>query len=373
MAQKTLARPASLAAPIPGRTSLARECQELMRSNSELAAQIVALLKFHTRVPLARWTEEDKRALRSVNQKAPLTQSDSGLGQGTSLPQLLADLFVDLLSRHSAAWRTFLMLNLDASQQIVPSLNGRASAVWYSIANQGSTFLATDAIAGANTDATCGSLGALVEASGEAVADGGPTLAAMILRAFIEGIDYRLSWTCCQGKGVDDGASGGYTGIFQHAAVPTVVAAAGHTTVDTLSYYDLLNLVAAIHPEALSNPCSFIASPALFPKFLKLRTHFGGEGESLLKAPVVPDGAWTLLGFPVVWMNGAPASDGPGDKVIAFGRGEAYVVGMRKQFELLSSDAVGFAKNSRLLKALVRARCEIADAGSFATLALAES
>ncbi len=346
----------------PGPASLFRDCLELVRA---YPAECGALVKAAFRVPWERWTDAERRASRTM------TQEDSSLGQATSLPEPVGAAFINLLTKHSVAYRFFNVLPLETDQHIVPILKGRATAAWRPKAAQGEVLFETTAISAAGSQEGLATLAALIEASGEVVADGGPVAAAVILAAIVDGIDFALTRTCCQGDGSDDLVSGGFTGIFIAGDVPVVNAAAGHTDVSSLTAADFINAVAAVSPDALSHTCGWITAPGNLPELLRIRTSAEIGGEPLLKPPTTPDGTWTLLGFPVVWASGAPAANEPGDKVLAFGRGESYVVGIREKFEFAASDVPGYFRNTRLLRGLIRARCELADPASFATLRLA--
>ena len=75
-----------------------------------------------------------------------------------------------------------------------------------------------------------------------------------------------------------------------------------------------------------------------------------------------------LLGFPVTWTAAAPAVNAAGQLVAAFGRGDAYTVALRQEFEITRGGVKGFSQNLSLIRAIARARCQMRDATSFALL-----
>ena len=220
-------------------------------------------------------------------------------------------------------------------------------------------------ITGTNISGEVLTLATLVEISNEALADGRTTFEGAVLEAIVMGLNYRLDWTCFQADGTDDTTDGAMTGIFANAAVPVSTPAAGKVTVASLDVADFAAVIGKVSAAALQWPCSWWISPSLLPALLYLR-----DGpEFILKRPTVAGGAWLLQGFPVEWTTGAPGADGPGKQLALFGRGAAYSVVLRQEFEI----ARGGAKFDQILtqlRATMRARCEMRDATAFAILKL---
>jgi HK97 family phage major capsid protein len=160
------------------------------------------------------------------------------------------------------------------------------------------------------------------------------------------------------------------TGIFTHADVPAVNAVAGNVTVAQLERNDFIAAIAAVAPASLQRPtCRWHISPSFLPDLMKLKD---GPGDTyLLKGPAQTEGEWELVNFPVTWTAQAPSVNTPGSKVAAFGESSCYLVALRDEFELMSSNRAKFAAAVRQLRAIARGRCDMRDATGFATLKLA--
>jgi hypothetical protein len=92
----------------------------------------------------------------------------------------------------------------------------------------------------------------------------------------------------------------------------------------------------------------------------------------LIKSPLeTQSGEWACCGFPMTLTAAAPSDNSAGKKIGAFGYGPAYLVGMREEFELLSSDASGWTQATRQFRAITRARLDLRENTGFATLKLA--
>lgn len=296
--------------------------------------------------------------------KRSLSTGDGGLGQAVSVIEGLADDIYGLLHAYSA-FRTLGVVPLDGGKRKLAAVTGKADAIWLKPASQG-TAIPTDAsISGNSISPEVSTVGALVEVSAEALSDGKTTFEGALLMALVEGLGYRIDYTCFQGDGVDDITNGEQTGIFVHASVPEVSAAAGNTSVASLGSDDFANLIAGVAASALSHPCRFWIAPDHLPKLLKIHTN----GERLLKPPTGPEDDWRIHGFPVTWAAAAPAVDAAATKVAAFGRQDAYTVALRQDFEIAASAASAkWVQNIYLFRAIARAKCLMRDATSLATL-----
>lgn len=336
-------------------------CEAVLRENPKGRRWLRAAAIVLCRVSRARWEREESEFARA------LTTGDSGLGQAASVDeQLSADIY-GLLHVHSI-FRTFGVVPMDGGKRKLASVTGKANAGWLTAANQGAALLADAAISGTSISPEVATVGTLVTVSGEALADGGTTFEGALLLAIVEGLGYRIDWTCLQADGSDDIANGAMTGIFNDANVP--VKTSSRTSVAGLLFDDFADVIAEVDSSALQHPCAWWIHPAFLPSLLKIRV--GESGEHLLKPPTGPDDKWRIHGFEVNWAAAGPDTDAVGAKVAAFGRRDAYTVGLRQDFEVASSaGGGGWATNSYLFRALARARCIMRDASSLAVLQLA--
>jgi HK97 family phage major capsid protein len=330
-------------------------------ADPDKALWLRAIGKRLAHAPQSSFTEEENRIFRA------LTTGDSGLGQGLSVFEPLATDVYNLMLRYGA-FRTLGVVPLATGKTKLASVTGKANAVWFTPTNQGTTIPSDASITGSSISPECATLAALVEVSGEALADGKTTFEAALLQAIVEGLNYRLDVTCFQADGTDDTFDGGMTGIFADANVPIATAAAGRTEILNLQRADFVAVVAAVTPSALQRDCRWWIAPQLLPKLLPLK-----DGETFLLAPpAVPGGEWSLLGWPITWTVAAPSADQAGAKIAAFGCGAyAYAVALRQDFEIRSSAEAKWDQNLWLFRAIARARCLMRDATSLAVLKLA--
>jgi HK97 family phage major capsid protein len=195
-------------------------------------------------------------------------------------------------------------------------------------------------------------------------------VASAVLSRIIPGLAKRVDWCAFQGTGVDDLLNAGQTGLFVDETIPTYAPAlVGKTNILALDRVDFLNVVGAVAPAALQRPCRWFIYPGFIPKLLQLKE---GEGNTyLLKTPAETQGEWHLVGFPVTWAAQAPALDQANAKVAAFGEPSSYLVALREEMEIMSSDSSGFAQALRDMRGIMRGKCQTRDATGLATLKLA--
>ena len=224
-------------------------------------------------------------------------------------------------------------------------------------------------LAGDSLTAQCNLVAALVEISAAVLEDEKVDLSGVLLQLFVQSLAAALDYASFQGDGTDDQTSGLQTGIFQHAGVASVNANDANVTVSQLERGDFLKPVGAVAPAALQRPCRWYINPVFIPALLTLKE---GPGNTyLLKTPAETQGEWHLLGFPVTWAAQAPSAGTPGSKVAAFGAPNSYLVGIREDLEIGSSDKAKWSQAMRQVRAIARARCDMREATGWATLKLA--
>jgi HK97 family phage major capsid protein len=339
--------------------SLHRYCHDVLASAPEKALWLRAVAKHVCGAPASSFTSEERAIVKA------LTTGDSGLGPAVSVYEGLSPVIYEGLSTFGAA-RTFGLVPMDGGKKKLASVTGKSDAIWLTPANQGTAITADASITGASISPEVATLGTLVEVSGEVLGDGATTFEGALLTAIIAGLGYRIDWACLQADGTDDTTDGGMTGIFAHGSVPVVNAAPGGITVQLLTFDDFCNTIGAVAASALQYPCRWWIAPDFLPQLLKIND---GHGARLLKPPTNQDDEWRILGFPVTWAAAAPNTNAASTKVAAFGRTDAFTVGLRQDFEIRSS-AVGakWTYNIYLFRGIARARCLMRDATSFAVL-----
>ena len=305
-------------------------------------------------------------ALPPYSQRTAITTGD-GVGMGT-IPTDAAAFIIELTAMYGAH-KTLNVRPATSGRTTFPIVTALPSAVgdcpFVKPASQGTKLSPVATILGSGVATESLDLPVLIEVAiallEDERADLSYTLPTLMAQAFAQRIDF----AAFVADGTDDVQDGGQTGIFAHANVASVVAAATHTQVDTLSEEDLLRTVDAVADAALQRGCRWWVAPALYKKLLRLRD---GSGARLVQ---FVDGKPFLVGSPVELVSVAPAVNAAGNKVMAFGCGDAYLVALRAEISLAVSDTPKFDYNVRQFRAISRVRCQMMDPTWFATLKLA--
>jgi HK97 family phage major capsid protein len=228
---------------------------------------------------------------------------------------------------------------------------------------------ADTALAGANIDETANTVGTLIEASREVLADGKLVIVPTLLLAITQGLSKAIDFVCMQGDGTDSTTMGLITGIFVDNAIPATAAGAGENAVKNLTRASFCNAVGAISAGALqrANDCRWWINPAFLGSLLQLMH----GGQYILRTPSQTGGEFELVGFPVSWAAQAPSTDGANKKIAAFGNRGAYLAAIREDVEVMSGDGQKFNQNINQIRGLIRGFCQTRDAASLTVLSTA--
>jgi hypothetical protein len=191
-----------------------------------------------------------------------------------------------------------------------------------------------------------------------------------VLSRVVPGLAKRVDWCAFQGNGVDDLLNGAQTGIFVDQTIPTYKPlVGGKTTIVALERGDFIGVIGSVAPAALQRPCRWYINPGLIPNLMPLKD---GDGNSwLLRTPAETGGEWHLVGYPVTWAAQAPALNQAGAKIAAFGEPSSYLVALRQELEMMSSESgATFSQNARNIRALMRGRVQTRESTGLATLTL---
>ncbi|HZV36826.1 MAG TPA: phage major capsid protein [Verrucomicrobiae bacterium] len=271
------------------------------------------------------------------------------------------------------AFRDFVLPML--GQQTQYAEGTQVPDAWFMTPTTGmGTAIPTDvSLAGTSLSKKANTIATLLPVSEEWLQDATINVAALFLRMFTQGIAKRIDYGCFMANGTDDTANGAQTGIFQNNTVVTVNAAAGNVALAQLQREDFLLAVSAVNPAVLQRECRWYIHPGFIPTLLTLRE--AKETKFLLKTPEeTQSGEWVLVGFPVTWSPQNPSTDGANQQIAAFGDPSCYVMGLREEFELMSSGlGPSFSSNVRNVRALARGRGDMRDAAGFAILNTAKA
>ena len=232
-------------------------------------------------------------------------------------------------------------------------------------ANQGTQISADAVMTGSGAATISRELAVIINMANQLAEDERANTSFALKNGFAMSLASALDWVCFSADGTDDTTDGGMTGIFADAGVTVVSAAAGRTLAEQLQEEDFLRCVDACAAAALQRGARFWMHPSIYRKVLRVRD---GSGQALIKFQA---GAPYIAGFPVTLVARAPSANGAGQKVVAFGSGDAYLVAVRDEIAVQVSEAPKFDYNMRQIRATMRAYCRMLDATWFATLATA--
>jgi HK97 family phage major capsid protein len=296
--------------------------------------------------------------------KTAVTVDDSGLGAAVT-PQETNDMVYDVLLTFGQ-WNTLSVVPVGSATQVLPLISARPTGYW--ITTQGAQ-ITEGAFTGTSVTLTIQEAAAWIPVARALLDDAPADFAGYILRQLSESVANRLDHACFNAAGAADSTDGGYTGIARGGTAAT--ATAGNTTVATLDLEDFVRCLTTVTAGVLSRPAKWWMHPTILAKVVQIRD---GNGrpifQTALEAPA-PGAIGSILGYPVVVAGAMPSTDSTGQPVACFGDPEGGAVGIRKSFDLSSSDDFQFDYHRRAFKVVVRAGFVIRLATAFARLVTA--
>ena len=202
----------------------------------------------------------------------------------------------------------------------------------------------------------------LLGVSGEALQDISQ-LGPYIIDTFARAVAAKIDDCIFNGDGSSN--YGSITGIFNAA---TTVQAASATTFGAITYADILKLISGVDSSVLSRNPVFYAHQSIMPLLAGLVDANGRPMfQQGLEAPNV--GSVTkLFGYPLILTSAAPYTSGANKPLLAFGDPNAYVVGLRQDYEFAFSDDFKFSQYQRVYRGVARATGGLRMAGAMAVL-----
>jgi HK97 family phage major capsid protein len=363
------------------------DIQKLMKSANGLDSEVKTMERHFKRVealakaeargsfgdPIARFcADEEKRnylnalarklafprmALPEHLEKA-LTGVDSGLGQALIPTEYIPELY-DILERYGSYNTLRVDRGLSARTNSYPIMSARPTAVWIgagSGAAEGTAITPGD-FSGTSVSLAIQTAAAYLLASREQLADSTVDMSSTILREMGESIAYLLDFMAFSANAGADQVDAGYYGIFETATVHTgciAEAAAGNVSVATLDLDDFVKCLTTVSSRVLASSPRWWMHPQILAKVALIRDENGRPiFQNALEAPSSTVGS--ILGAPVVSVPAAPSTDDASSKIAVYGDPQAYVVGIRQDIELATSEHIKFAENQIAFRALIRA------------------
>ena len=295
------------------------------------------------------------------------------LGEDTSpgsslINNLLANEVYDTLASYGI-WNSFAVRRVSTKTTRFPIKTTRATASW--ILTEGGAITEDAAKAGTSVDVVLQVLASLLPVSRQLLMDSTFDITGDVLNDFAEAAAYMLDYAALQGNGTADASNGGMSGIYYGGTA--CVAAATHTTMETLALEDWTKCLLTVDPVVLTRGACWWMHPqhvvrALSTKDLNGRPIF----LTALEAPTTK-GMGSILGYPVVPSFAAPTTNTASSKVCVFGDPQGLVVGIGEDFLFEASDHVGFTTFERYFRGITRACTKIRRAAAFAVLSTAAS
>lgn len=288
-------------------------------------------------------------------QKA-LTGADSSLGQAVIPTTYIPEIY-DILANYGAYNSLRVDTGLSARTNSYPIMTAEPVAVIIGAGTgtaEGSA-ITEGSFTGTSVNLLIQTIAAYVLASREQLADATVDMSSQIMRSIARSIAKKLDFIAFTADGGADQTDGGYYGIFETDAVHSGgdSTAAAATTVSALTLDDFVACVTDVTEEVLNRMPRWWMHPQILAKVCLVRDDNGRPiFQNALEAPTI--GIGSILGAPVVKVNIAPSTDAASAKVAVYGDPEGYVVGIRQDAELASSEHVKFAENLVAFRALLR-------------------
>jgi HK97 family phage major capsid protein len=257
---------------------------------------------------------------------------DSSPGSTLISEELATDIY-DVLLRFGS-WSSLGVRNVSTKTTKLPVKTVRPTANF--ILTEGNQISDDTAKAGTTVTLEPEVIGVLLNVSRQLIDDADVDVSMDVMDDFVEALNFRLDFAAFQGSGASDASNGGITGLFNFGTAAT--AAAGNTSVETLDYEDVLRCLTTVAPTVLSRAARWWIHPTMFARMLAIKDANGRP--IFLTANEAPSlgGIGTILGFPVTLVGAAPSTNSASAKVAAFGDPQSFAVGVRKDFEIATSD-----------------------------------
>jgi HK97 family phage major capsid protein len=290
---------------------------------------------------------------------------DTGTTPGSTYlgQQVLPEVY-DALGTYGI-WNTLGVRRVGTKATTIPVKTARAIGAFIDEAGS----ITSDATkAGTGATLTVKKAAVLLAISRELLQDSELDVTTDVLNDFAEALAERLDWAFFCGTGAADQTNGGFTGVFE--AGTAAVAAAGTTTVASLQLEDFTNVLTKVAPVVLQRPSKWWIHPTQIARIMSVKD---GNGRPLfmtaIEAPAY-GGLGSILGYGVIPGHVLPSTEAASAKIAAFGDPQGYVVGLRQDMEITSSDHVFFDTDERAFRGIVRAGGRIRRADAFGILTL---
>lgn len=325
--------------------------------------------RFNAAIRLAACPKEEERAkmLKMFPEFITKALGEDASPGSTLINQELMNEMYDTLQTYGI-WNTFAVRNFGTKTNILPVKTSRAIAV--AIAGEGTQIPDDANKAGTTVTATVVDIAVLLNVYFRLLEDSEFDVTADVMDDFMQAFAYRLDWFCTQADGTADTTDGGMTGIFGGGGT-AVNAAAGNTTVETLDEADVRNTVLGVDAQVLQRPARWWMHPQTVIRMLGIKdANKRSVFLTALEAPAA-GALGSIYGYPVTLGAICPTANVPGSKVAVFGDPNGQVVGLRKGFDIQTSDHHKWDYAMRSFRGIGRAATKVRAATAFGVLTTA--
>lgn len=305
------------------------------------------------------------RRLSNPNMKLPdhleraLTGVDSSMGQATIPTEYMSEVY-SLLYDYGQ-FSSLRVMPVGARTDSFPIATARPSYYWIGAGTGGtaeSSAITEGSKTGTSVSLSIQTLAALLHVTRELIQDSTVDISGMVTADLAQAVSYGLDFMTFAADATADQTDAGYYGIFESATVNTYCkaeAAAGNITVAKTDLEDWVRCLSTVTGSVLRRGAKWWLHPTLFSQAMLIRDNNGRPiFQTALEIPN-PGAIGAILGYPVIPVNAAPSTNAASAKVAVFGDPEGYVVGLRQQIELATTDALKFAENMQSFRAIARA------------------
>lgn len=302
----------------------------------------------------AELSEAHKGYLRAIG-------SDTTPGSTYVVDRIGGDLY-DVIAEHGA-WATLGVRPVRSKTGKFPVTTAVPNAQFVS---EGNPMNDDTAMTGGSVSAAVAAVGILLNVSNQLAEDLEADIAMDFLEKFERGFNARVDHAVFSGTGADDGDNGETTGLFIDTNIPSVVAATGNTTAQTLELEDFLKVLDAAPAGVIQRGAAWWMHPSILVKAMRVND---ASGASIVHVEPGPEGpAFYILGYPVHPVAAAPSANSANKTIAIFGEPGGYLVGVRQAFELEASSHLRWDHFQRSYRGVGRIRGVLRDATAFVAL-----
>lgn len=294
---------------------------------------------------------------------------DSSPGS-TMIDDALATEIYDALAMYGS-WNTLAVRQLGTKTTKFPVKTARPIANF--ILSEGSTIGDDANKAGTSVSLEVELIAVLLNVSMQLLEDSEFDVASDVLRDFVEAYAYRLDYAAFVADGTSTGTAaklhGGQTGLFEFGTA--VSADAGDTTIEGLEFEDVSKVIYSNDLAGImGRRLAWWMSPTNLVRMLSIKDSNGRPIFLTATEAPTPGALGSILGYPVNLVNVAPTANTAESAVAAFGDPEAFVVGIRRDFNFAASDHHRWDEFQRSFRGVGRAGVKGRDAGAINILTL---